>query len=337
MQFGTEALANMTGHVSYVGMYHPTGAAGEMGPITLASDGNALTGLYLQSQLAGLDRLQEPREQRDNLPIFDAVRTWLDRYFAGEKPGASTTNEFALAPAGTTFRQLVWQVLLEIPYGELVTYGDIARTLEERTGARASARAVGGAVGHNPVSIIIPCHRVVGAGGNLTGYGGGLRYKKWLLGHEGVDMTRVNTPKARDEALMGGADLPRVERAASDTAAAGAVSDETPSCAQRTSSRYFPYGEAEMDYLRGKDAKLGAVIDALGHVDRKMDGDPFSAVCHHIVAQQISNVALATVWGRLLEAAAGLETARGTGTVGARGLTPRRSLHSVPSACRDAA
>ena len=117
---------------------------------------------------------------------------------------------------------------------------------------------------------------------------------------------------------MGGADLPRVERAASDTAAAGAVSDETPSCAQRTPSRYFPYGEAEMDYLRGKDAKLGAVIDALGHVDREMDGDPFSAVCHHIVAQQISNVALATVWGRLLEAAAGLETARGTGTVGAR-------------------
>ena len=195
MQFRTEALANMTEHVSYVGMYHPTGAAGEMGPITLASDGSALTGLYLESQLAGLDRPQEPREQRDNLPVFDAVRVWLDRYFAGEKPGASTTNEFALAPAGTTFRQLVWQVLLEIPYGELVTYGDIARTLEERTGARASARAVGGAVGHNPVSIIIPCHRVVGAGGNLTGYGGGLRYKKWLLGHEGVDMTRLYTPK----------------------------------------------------------------------------------------------------------------------------------------------
>ena len=117
---------------------------------------------------------------------------------------------------------------------------------------------------------------------------------------------------------MGGVDLPRVERAASDTVTAGTANNETSSCTQRTSSRYFPYGEAEMDYLRGKDAKLGAVIDALGHVNREMDGDPFSAVCHHIVAQQISNAALATVWGRLLEAA-GLETAHGTdaGTVGA--------------------
>ena len=146
-----------------------------LGPLTLASDGCALTGLWLKGQkYFGCSAVVW--EEKDDVPVFDAVRQWLDDYFAGNQPDP---EELPLAPSGTEFRQAVWQQLLQIPYGETVTYGDLA----QRMGC-GSARAVGGAVGRNPISIIIPCHRVLGADGSLTGYAGGTECKRWLLAHE---------------------------------------------------------------------------------------------------------------------------------------------------------
>ena len=148
-----------------------------LGELTLSSDGTRLTGLWLEGQMYFAATLSPDAEQKDDLPVFDLTREWLKDYFAGRRPGIS---RLPLAPKGSAFRQQVWQRLQEIPYGETVTYGRIAREL----GEKMSAQAVGGAVGHNPISIIIPCHRVVGSKGSLTGYAGGLEAKKWLLDHE---------------------------------------------------------------------------------------------------------------------------------------------------------
>jgi methylated-DNA-[protein]-cysteine S-methyltransferase len=130
---------------------------------------------------------------KDDLPVLQEGVAWLDDYFAGKKPKLS---RLSLAPTGSEFQQQVWRILTEIPYGELTTYGKIAKEVAQRMGkARMSAQAVGGAVGHNPISIIIPCHRVVGANGSLTGYGGGMEKKIKLLEHEEVDMTGLFVPK----------------------------------------------------------------------------------------------------------------------------------------------
>lgn len=114
------------------------------------------------------------------------------RYFEGKKPQIS---ELPLAPIGGEFRQTVWKMLTEIPYGKVITYGELAQKIAKQRGIeRMSAQAVGGAVGHNPISIIIPCHRVVGANGNLTGFSGGIQMKLQLLQHEGVDINRFYIP-----------------------------------------------------------------------------------------------------------------------------------------------
>ena len=127
------------------------------------------------------------------MPVFDRTKDWLDRYFDGEKPVA---DELPLAPVGRKFRHEVWRILCEIPYGEVITYGDIAKKMAAKMGRTSmSGQAIGGAVGHNPVSIIIPCHRVVGANGSLTGYAGGIPAKIKLLELEGVDMSRLFVPK----------------------------------------------------------------------------------------------------------------------------------------------
>ncbi len=147
-----------------------------VGQLTLASDGESITGLWLAEQkyfAKGLDA--SCKEQ--SLPVFERAADWLDLYFKGKRP----TLAVPLQPSGSAFRLAVWQLLREIPYGEVTTYGDIARHISAATGRIASARAVGGAVGHNPISILIPCHRVIGANGSLTGYAGGIENKIKLL------------------------------------------------------------------------------------------------------------------------------------------------------------
>lgn len=160
-----------------------------LGEITMASDGEALVGLWLESQLYFAATLGES-ERRADLPIFAETRAWLARYFEGRDPGALPP----VNPRGTAFRQAVWRQLAAIPYGRLVTYGELGRLVEEKAGRRTSARAVGGAVGHNPISIILPCHRVIGSNGALTGYAGGIDKKVALLKLEGVDVSALRMP-----------------------------------------------------------------------------------------------------------------------------------------------
>jgi methylated-DNA--[protein]-cysteine S-methyltransferase len=152
-----------------------------LGGMTLVSDGTALVGLYFDGQKYAAEGLDATHTQK-NLPIFKEVRRWLDVYFSGRKPDFTPP----IAPAGTAFQQSVWEILRTIPYGETTTYGAIARRIEQNTGCRMSAQAVGGAVGRNPISILIPCHRVVGTNGSLTGYAGGIDKKERLLQWEGA-------------------------------------------------------------------------------------------------------------------------------------------------------
>ncbi len=156
--------------------------ASPLGGITLAGDGEALTGLWFDGQkhfAAGLSASAEERA----LPIFEETRRWLELYFQGVEPDFTPP----LRPAGTPFQQEVWALLRQIPYGSTVSYGALAvRIAESRGLARFSAQAVGGAVGRNPISILIPCHRVLGADGSLTGYAGGTGKKAALLRLEGV-------------------------------------------------------------------------------------------------------------------------------------------------------
>ena len=148
-----------------------------LGGITLASDGTALTGLRFDGRRYSAPAPGRPYPEAD-LPVFDEARRWLDCYFSGKAPDFTPK----LAPRGTAFQRAVWEILLTVPYGKTVTYGEIAgRVAEAARIPRMSARAVGGAVGRNPISLIIPCHRVIGAGGRLTGYAGGLDRKRYLL------------------------------------------------------------------------------------------------------------------------------------------------------------
>ena len=174
-------------------MLYRTDYESPLGRVTLASDGESIVGLWLEGQKYFGDTVNGEMHREDRLAIFAKTRDWLDRYFRGEKPAIA---EILLAPAGNRFRQEVWKILCDIPYGEVMTYGAIARMIAERLGReKMSAQAVGGAVGHNPVSIIIPCHRVVGANGSLTGYAGGIRTKIRLLEHEKADMTGLFVPE----------------------------------------------------------------------------------------------------------------------------------------------
>ena len=156
-----------------------------LGAVTLASDGAALTGLWFDGQ-KHFGRTLEMNSAEAELPVFAEVERWLDIYFSGTCP--EFTPELRLK--GSNFAVSVWEALLAIPYGQTVTYGEIARRLAARLeGARVSPRAVGAAVGRNPVSLIVPCHRVIGADGSLTGYAGGLERKKRLLRLEGAIQT----------------------------------------------------------------------------------------------------------------------------------------------------
>lgn len=164
--------------------------ASPLGEITLRSNGEALTGLwfvddkhYGAKDIAGAALA--------DLELFMQAEAWLAEYFAGREPKVSVP----LKLQGSEFQMQVWRLLQDIPYGRLVTYGDVAKKIAAQKGlARMSAQAVGGAVGHNPLCIIVPCHRVVGANGSLTGYGGGMWRKVRLLELEKVDMSKLTVP-----------------------------------------------------------------------------------------------------------------------------------------------
>ena len=154
-----------------------------LGSYVMAAEYGALVGLWLIGQKYFPKEL--PPVGSGEGEIFTRTRRWLEAYFAGEKP---EPGELELRPRGSAFAREVWELLLEIPYGQTATYGQLAKELAQRRGLeRMSAQAVGGAVGHNPISIIIPCHRVLGAGGQLTGYAGGLEIKRRLLELEGAE------------------------------------------------------------------------------------------------------------------------------------------------------
>ena len=150
-----------------------------LGEIRIASDGTAVTGLWLPGQ-GGEEKIAAMGATLGDDEMLRMARTWLDRYFDGEEPDFMPP----LRPAGTPFRLGVWEILRTIPYGATTTYGQIAAQLAAARGGRMSAQAVGGAVGSNPISILIPCHRVVGAGGQLVGYAGGVDKKVFLLSLE---------------------------------------------------------------------------------------------------------------------------------------------------------
>lgn len=161
-----------------------------LGGILLAVDETSLTGLWFEGQKYFARTLDDHCEERQ-LPIFDTAKRWLDIYFSGECPDFSVPLHFL----GTEFQKSVWNLLCGIPYGKTVTYGQIAERLAESRGlAHMSAQAVGGAVGHYPIGIIVPCHRVVGANGSLTGYAGGVDKKRKLLQLEQADMSGLFTP-----------------------------------------------------------------------------------------------------------------------------------------------
>ncbi len=174
-------------------MFYKTSYNSPLGHLLLASDGINLTGLWIENQKYFADTVPDDIQEKADLSVFIKTKEWLDKYFQGKNPKIS---DLPLAPKGGEFRQAVWKILCEIPLGQTLTYGDIAKMIAQKTGKKTmSAQAVGGAVGHNPISIIIPCHRVVGTNGSLTGYAGGLDIKVKLLEFEGIDTSRLFRPK----------------------------------------------------------------------------------------------------------------------------------------------
>lgn len=164
-------------------MLYSVDYASPVGKLTLAADEKALVGLWMEGQRYFGSSLQVETMCHEIVPVLGNAVSWLDAYFAGGKP---SLENVPLSLQGTDFQLSVWKALCTIPYGKTSTYGAIARQLSDELDRNVSPRAVGNAVGHNPISIIIPCHRVVGSNGSLTGYAGGLERKKWLLKFEGA-------------------------------------------------------------------------------------------------------------------------------------------------------
>lgn len=170
-------------------MYYSMIYNSPIGDLTIVSDEENLIGLWIKNQKYFMNSSSNDILQNYNIEIMKKTKNWLDRYFNGEKPNIS---ELSLKPKGSEFRKVVWNILCQIPYGEVITYGEIAKEAQKILNKdKMSAQAIGGAVGHNPISIIIPCHRVVGTNGSLTGYAGGIDIKKKLLKLEKVDMTKL--------------------------------------------------------------------------------------------------------------------------------------------------
>lgn len=163
-----------------------------LGKIVVASDGENIVGLWFENGRYFAEGLQKERQEQDDLPIFREADHWLDIYFSSKEPDFLPP----LLVRGSDFRQRVCQLISQIPYGQTATYGELAQKIAKERGVeKMSAQAVGGAVGHNPISLMIPCHRVVGTNGSLTGYGGGIQRKVKLLQLERVDMSHLFVPK----------------------------------------------------------------------------------------------------------------------------------------------
>lgn len=171
-----------------INMYYMKYYKSPLGRMLMSSDGKSLSGLWFEGQKYYASTLPEDDhaiKPEENLPVFAETERWLNAYFQGRQP--DFTPPLAMETSG--FRKAVWQILLSIPYGQTMTYGQIAEKLTQKQGgSKTSARAVGGAVGHNPISLIIPCHRVVGSDGRLNGYAGGTDKKAKLLALEGVNI-----------------------------------------------------------------------------------------------------------------------------------------------------
>jgi len=172
--------------MTYIYRYHSP-----LGGITVSSNGIEITGLWFDGQKYFGDTLPENYEEKD-LPVFEKTKKWLDIYFSGKAPDFIPP----LKMETTSFRKAVWEIMLTIPFGQTMTYGEIADKIAKKKGiSKMSAQAVGGAVGHNSISLIIPCHRVVGTNGSLTGYAGGIDKKVQLLTMEKADMSAFFVPK----------------------------------------------------------------------------------------------------------------------------------------------
>lgn len=182
-------------------MYNTISYHSPVGMLTLAGDKKGLAGLWIEGQkyyggsvLKGLSDVNSENHQESMAEevrlVLEAAKDWLDQYFSNQRP---SPDLIPLKPQGSGFRQNVWKILCEIPYGQVITYGEIAKKMAViMNRERMSGQAIGGAVGHNPISIIIPCHRVVGSNGSLTGYAGGIDKKRKLLEWEGVDVSRLS-------------------------------------------------------------------------------------------------------------------------------------------------
>ncbi len=175
-------------------MYYSAHYKSPIGDILIICDGKNITELRIEGQkhTGGVPR---GIAESSDAPLLREGRAWLDEYFGGGKP---LPSRLPLAPAGSGFRQMIWRLILDIPYGFTESYGSIAKKAAALTGRdKMSAQAVGGAVGHNPIPIIIPCHRVIGADGSLTGYAGGIEAKRFLLKHERAAVNSPHSPKRR--------------------------------------------------------------------------------------------------------------------------------------------
>lgn len=178
-------------------MYYKTYYHSPLGKILLVSDEQNLIGLWIEGQKYFLHGLEQELIRNDEIKVLKRTKEWLNRYFKGGKPNI---NELPIAPMGSEFRQNVWKILCEIPYGETTTYGEIAKKMAKIMNKKSmSAQAVGNAVGHNPISIIIPCHRVIGSNGDLTGYAGGIEKKVQLLKLEHANMDKIIINKNKGE------------------------------------------------------------------------------------------------------------------------------------------
>lgn len=162
-----------------------------LGNILLAANDKELTGLWFEGQKY-FARCLEKNHQEKEIPVLKRTKQWLDIYFSGKEPPFTVPLYFT----GTEFQKEVWQILYAVPYGKLTTYSEIAKQLAAKRGLKhMSAQAMGGAVGHNEFSIIVPCHRVIGANGSLTGYAGGIDKKQALLCFEGIDSSKLRIPQ----------------------------------------------------------------------------------------------------------------------------------------------